>query len=164
MDSQKLNNWLSVIANFGVLVGILILVVEIRQNSELMRVQIEQQRSDAYVAWQREIASGDHVATLFAKITALLDEVDPSEIFEHEGFSPEERERLASVALARFYDYENLFAQYQRGFISESYWQERVTEGIREWAPLWMAASPPDGPSARSEFKIEVRRILGDSD
>ena len=164
MDPQKLNNWLSVIANFGVLIGILILVVEIGQNSELMRVQIEQQRSDAYVAWQREIASGDHAAPLFAKLTALQDKVDPSEIFEHEDFSPEERERLASVVLARFYDYENLFAQYQRGFISEAYWQERITEGTQEWAPLWMAVSPPDGPSARSEFKIEVQRILGNSD
>ena len=118
LDPQKLNNWLSLIANFGVLIGILILVVEIRQNSELTLVQIEQQRSDAYVAWQREIASGDHAAPLFAKLTALLDKVDPSEIFEHEDFSPEERERLASVVLARFYDYENLFAQYQRSVLS----------------------------------------------
>ena len=164
MDPQKLNNWLSVIANFGVLIGILMLVLEIRQNSELMQIQIEQQRSDAYVAWQREIASGDHVATLFAKLTALRNTVDPSEIFEHEDFSPEERERLAAVVLARFYDYENLFAKYQRGFISETYWQERVVEAIREWAPLWMTVSPPDGPSARSEFKTEVQRILINSD
>ena len=164
MDPQKLNNWLSVIANFGVLIGILILVVEISQNSELMRVQIEQQRSDAYVAWQREIASGDHVAPLFAKFTALQDKVDPSEFFEHEDFSPEERERIAAVAHARFYDYENLFAQYQRGFISETYWHERITGGIQDWAPIWMAVSPPDGPGARSEFKTEVQRILGDSD
>ncbi len=34
MDSEKLNRWLTLGANFGVLVGIIFLAIEIRQNTE----------------------------------------------------------------------------------------------------------------------------------
>ncbi len=39
MDSNKLNNWLQVGAMFAVLVGLILLVVELRQNQDLMRAQ-----------------------------------------------------------------------------------------------------------------------------
>jgi hypothetical protein len=63
-NSSKLDRWLTVGTNLSVLVGIALLIVEINQNNELVRIQIEQARSDTYVAWQREVASGDHVITL----------------------------------------------------------------------------------------------------
>jgi hypothetical protein len=62
MKSSKLDRWLTVGTNISVLIGIVLLIVEINQNNELVRIQIEQARSDTYVAWQREVASGDHVA------------------------------------------------------------------------------------------------------
>jgi hypothetical protein len=137
--------------------GIILLIVEINQNNELVRVQIEQMRSDTYVAWQREIASGDHVAPLFAKTNALS---SGSSDFDLTQLDPIEFERYFSIAAARYYDYETMYAQYQRGFVSEEYWKQRIVPGVREWAPTWAKLFGADGLSHRHGFQNEVDRIL----
>ena len=45
MDSDRLNRWLTLGANVGVLIGIMLLVLELNQNSVLMRAQIFNDRS-----------------------------------------------------------------------------------------------------------------------
>lgn len=40
MDSDKLNRWLTLGANIGVLIGIILLIVELDQNRDMMRAQI----------------------------------------------------------------------------------------------------------------------------
>lgn len=37
MDAEKVNRWLTLGANLGVLVGIVLILTELNQNSELMR-------------------------------------------------------------------------------------------------------------------------------
>ena len=74
-----------------------------------------------------------------------------------------ERVRLTQMVEARFYDYENLYSQYQEGFFSQEYWEQRVVPAIAEWAPRWSVAIPPSGPSGRKLFKEEVSRILQNS-
>ena len=39
MDSDRLNQWLTLLANIGVIAGILFLAIELRQNNELLTVQ-----------------------------------------------------------------------------------------------------------------------------
>ena len=43
MDSDRVNRWLTLGANLGVLVGIILLVVELDQNRDMMRSQIRYQ-------------------------------------------------------------------------------------------------------------------------
>ena len=37
MDSDRLSRWLAIAANFGVIVGLFLLIIEIQQNTEMMR-------------------------------------------------------------------------------------------------------------------------------
>jgi hypothetical protein len=113
--------------------------VEINQNNELVRIQIEQARSDTYVAWQREVASGDHV------------QLDPVEM-----------ERIRAIASARFYDYETLYAQYERGFVSEEYWNDRIVPAVRNWAPIWAKLFGLDELSSRRNFIDEIKSITAE--
>jgi hypothetical protein len=162
MQSNKLDRWLTLGTNIGVLIGIILLIVEINQNNELVRVQIEQARSDTYVAWQREVASGDHVAPLFAKL-----EVQDGGIFSKLDFTqldPVEMERIRAIAAARFYDYETLYAQYERGFVSEEYWKQRIAPTIHIWAPVWAKLFSADELSMRQDFKDEIIRINAEHD
>jgi hypothetical protein len=131
-NSSKLDRWLTVGTNLSVLVGIALLIVEINQNNELVRIQIEQARSDTYVAWQREVASGDHV------------------------------ERIRAIASARFYDYETLYAQYERGFVSEEYWNDRIVPAVRNWAPIWAKLFRLDELSSRRNFIDEIKSITAE--
>ena len=162
MQSNRLDRWLTLVTNISVLIGLILLIVEINQNNELVRIQIEQSRSDAYVAWQREIASGDHVAPLFAKLGAqdgaLFSELDFEKLDEVE------IERIRAVASARFYDYETLHAQYERGFVSDEYWEQRVVPAIRNWVPVWAKLFRADELSMRQDFKDEIARISAGQD
>ena len=144
-------------ANIGVLIGLWLLIVEINQNSELMQIQIEQTRSDTYVAWQREAASNDALAALGAK-RELLGAPGWSMIYDD--LEPVERSRVRSMMRARFYDYENLYSQYTRGFVSEEYWEERAAPPICTMAPFWKTIWGPDFLAARRAFKEEIERIL----
>ena len=143
--------------SIGVLIGLWLLIVEINQNSELMQIQIEQSRSETYVAWQRERASNDALAALSAKIE-VLGARGPSEVYEE--LEPIERSRVRSMMTARFYDYENLYSQYERGFVSEEYWQARAVPIIRNMAPFWKTIWGPGFLAARRAFKEEIERIL----
>ena len=49
MDSNEVNKRLMLAANVGVLLGLALVIYEIRQNSDLMQVQISQSRADAAV-------------------------------------------------------------------------------------------------------------------
>ena len=160
MNDDKLNRWLTLGANFGVLVGIFLLIFEIRQNSNLMRVQVEQARSDSYIDWQRDIA----ITEGFASIISKFDRSAGSYSENFLRLTPVEQARVRAALNARFYDLENLHSQYVEGFVSEDYWQQRLVPGIRESAPRWKALFPPDGPSGRREFKDEVERILMSND
>ena len=66
MDSDRLNRWLSLGANTGVLVGIIFLAVEIRQNSDLARLQFAEDRQ---TTWQQGelVVFGDSIATVWEK-------------------------------------------------------------------------------------------------
>ena len=46
MDSEKLNSWLTLAANVGVIAGIVFLAIEIRQNSDSIRAQTRAQLAD----------------------------------------------------------------------------------------------------------------------
>ncbi len=47
MNSDNVNKWLTLSANIGVVFGLILLLVELDQNSDLLRSQIHQSRSDA---------------------------------------------------------------------------------------------------------------------
>ena len=160
LDSDRLNRWLTLGANLGVLVGFILLIVEIEQNSDLVRAEIEQSRSESYVAWLRQAAANDQILELFVRIETL--EGSFGERFKQ--LEPIERMRFRQILEARFYDYENLFAQYEDGFVSQAYWEQRIAPSIAEWAPRWNITNPPDGPRGRREFKDEIRRIIQESE
>jgi hypothetical protein len=50
MNTKNLTQWLTLGANLGVLIGIFLLIVELNQNSTLMRAQIFNDRTDQGIA------------------------------------------------------------------------------------------------------------------
>lgn len=160
MDSDRINKWITLIANVGVLVGIALLILEINQNNQLMRVQIEQSRSESHVAWYRDIALSDSLSELDAK----ADNLKGTAMEVYKQLNPVEQSRVRRVEAARYWDYENLFAQYEQGFISEEYWRERAIPAIRVAAPVWAELWEPPGLNGRRAFKEEIERILRESE
>jgi hypothetical protein len=173
MDSGRLNIWLTSLANIGVLVGLAVLIMEIRQNNELTMAQIEQMRSEAFVSWKQEVALNDHLAPLLAKAEQLLidmygepdDSVDAADMQEMvaniiDVLEPVDQFRLTFYISSSYWDYENVYFQYQRGLVSEDYWSERVVPGIIGYAPQWKGVNGGSLPRGRNEFNDEVERLL----
>ncbi len=67
MDSNKVNRWLTLGANLGVLLGIILILIELNQNADLMKAQMTQARADNVLENIRERQHSDHWPKIAAK-------------------------------------------------------------------------------------------------
>ena len=68
MTSPKINQWLTFIANVGVLLGLVLVAYELRQNSELMQVQISQARADSAMLSNEQLFNSPYMPAIWAKV------------------------------------------------------------------------------------------------
>ena len=107
MDSDRLNRWLTLGANLGVLVGIALLLVDLDQNRGMMRAQTRDQIATALIELQ--IATGTN-----RQLVELLDRADSGE----ELTGPDRRQvGYRYNALIRFW--ENSHYQYRQDLYDE---------------------------------------------
>ncbi len=67
MSAEKVNTWLSLGANIGVVIGLMLLIIEIGQNTDMMRAQINQSRADTALFQQYSMSDTDYIAPIIAK-------------------------------------------------------------------------------------------------
>ena len=158
MITETFNKWLTLLANLGVVIGLILLIVELDQNSELMEAQINQMRADATVQKWAGWADSEYLAPL---ITKLLEAGFPAHLVPPEQLTPVEVTRLGQYLTATIVDYDNLYYQYQNGHLDQSYWDDRIVPSIKLLAPYWKVYSPATG---RAAFHAEVDRILRESE
>jgi hypothetical protein len=71
MNIEKVNHWVGLFTNIGVVVGVLLLVIEINQNSTLMRAEMHAMRAEAKATRQIEQAnSGEMIRILYTAYSA----------------------------------------------------------------------------------------------
>lgn len=97
METDKLNGWLVLAANVGVIVGLLLLVYEIRQNTELMRGEIHSIRAEGKASRQMDLANNGVVTEVLAKAVAAGFPDDPVALA---ALDPAERIRLRLMYVA----------------------------------------------------------------
>jgi len=77
LNTNRLNRWLTLLANLGVLAGIILLLVELNQNQEIARAQI---RNEVYQGLTDSLAILDRdTAEVIGKANAGV-ELDPVEV------------------------------------------------------------------------------------
>lgn len=126
MDYSTLNQWLTLGANFGVLVGIVFLIVEIKQNTEL-------HKSDS----RKAIISNDQASLLVA--------LENHDIFKKLGdaeiLSQADQYRLSFIFAIDLRNREFEYFQYKSGSLDENTWKSykdlilmnHATERGRVW-------------------------------
>ena len=107
MKSDKINRWLTLAANIGVLVGIVVLIVEIGQNTELMRAQMVQARADLLAAQFDAQINADFWPEIAAKRRAASSDDEWIE-----SLSPPDYERVVMIYLKDVNYLQHLFYQY----------------------------------------------------
>ena len=145
------------LGNFGEFFGALLLFasllyigIQVKQNTAVSRAQIYQARADAIQEMFIFLAGSPELADLYR--TVLVDgEFDEDKL---EGLSELDSQRLRYVESAHQQRIDNLYYQYQHGFLDEEYWN--VVEGtLPKLMKCWQALKIS---SVRTSFKKELER------
>ena len=70
MDTTKVANWLQIIGNFGIVVGLILVAVQIDQNSEQIQQAANLSRSEAYRELFLNRVNNEQLRSTYEKLTA----------------------------------------------------------------------------------------------
>jgi hypothetical protein len=152
VESDRLTRWLTIGANLGVLIGLLLLVAELAQNRDMMRAQIRHELSMGIVDLLQTPANNDQLAdVLFRGVSG--EELTPTELFQFE---------LRTNALFRYW--EDVHYQYRAGLYDDTEferqrdaWKASLTRSslsVDYWCKVRLLYSP--------QFAQETDRMLPD--
>lgn len=153
MDSGKVNRWLTLGANIGVLVGIILILIELNQNSNLMRAQMTQSRADQLADKYDNVIHSDCWPDIIAKQDAATSD---SEWIA--SLTPSELVRVRYRYFREFDDIRNQYYQYQEGYLPERIWRTSTRSQIRRL--LGYAAALGDNWDGENLFEDDFRVVL----
>ena len=104
---ERVKTWLSLAANVGALVGLLLVVLQLQQNRELMRAQVRHELAMGIVGLLETPAANPQLASVLRR-GAAGEPLTPDEAFQF---------GLRSNALLRYW--ENVHYQYRQGLYDE---------------------------------------------
>ena len=154
MESDRINRWLTLGANIGVLIGIVVLTIEIAQNTDMMRAQMAQERANQIV----QSLDADIHSDYWPAIAAKRDEAaNPSDWIA--SLTGEELQRVLYTYYRDINDIRNQFYQYDQGYLSQEIWEASSRGQIIRLLNLGAALGRPERFEGNAEFKAEIRRV-----
>ena len=79
MDFEKLNKWLQVSANIGIVLGLVLVGIQLRQNSDLARIQLLYEESNRAIDLETAVV-GEQSAAVWAKSIEAPEDLTLAEI------------------------------------------------------------------------------------
>lgn len=110
----KLNRWLVLGANVGVIVGLILVLLQMKQNEELLRVQVTNEYFESYIAAETSFA-GENLPAIWQK-----------SVEEPENLSIAEMRAMEAQTFAPLSRWINLYRLAEAGIIDESFWKSQV--------------------------------------
>jgi len=151
------------LGSIAVLATLIYLAVQIRQNTismneskKLALAQTYQMRSDALQMMLVHAADSEHIGPIITKLTGFG---YPEDVGALEQLTQEERGRFRQWQIAQQTHWDNMYFQYQQGFIDEEYYRDSFRERVRRLAPTWRALNVA---GTRKSFADEIERILAE--
>ena len=114
MIGEMSNRWLNVTANLGVLAGLILVIFEMRQNQELMKVNLTNDYYSSY-AQAEMIFAGENLPAVWEKSL-----VDPKNL------SLKEMRILEAHTYSPITRWINLYRLYEAGILEKTFWQSQV--------------------------------------
>lgn len=144
--ADRFHRWLTLAANLGVLVGILLLVLELNQNRTMIRAQTRSELSTGIVDLFTAVAENPELASLRRRADA------------GEKLGPDEMYRYEIITRAFFRYWENVHYQYRHGLYDDiefarqkDAWRDYASSSpaLARW---WCAHRAEFSPEFASEF------------
>ena len=146
MNADKLNRWLTLAANLGVLAGLLLLVVEVREAINLSEANAYRNRGTEIQQAMQELALSADLADILAKARdGRIDALNESE-----------RVRLWAWEFAKSLRMQNQYNDYAMGFLDDESFHAMIGSAAAAY-PLWHAlgVSPSD-----PRFRAAIEAVL----
>ena len=150
MESDKVNRWLTLGANIGVLIGIILVVVELDQNREMVRAQTRNDISQQLTNRLLTVASNTQMTSVKRRAEA------------GEELTVDEEHQYFLFLVANMRDWENMHYQYRHGTFDKSEFDaERTTwrsliNSNKAFAAGWCKTRQNYSP----EFVSEIESLL----
>lgn len=149
----------------AVFVTLVYLSIQIRQNTQAMAenrrlalAQTYQMRADALQEMLVHAAESEHIGPI---ITKLVEVGYPDDVRSLDQLTPIERGRFRQWQIAQQTHWDNMFYQYQQGYLDEEYYRDSFRVRVRRLAPIWRALGLI---GSRQSFEEELRRILAETE
>jgi len=116
---EKLNHWLTLLANLGVIAGLFVVAFEIRQNTGIARATAYRENVQDIAAWRELMIVDPEVAQLYYRY--MSEGID--------GVEEQDRGRIGSLINNILGIYENAWLSRRYGVIGDEEW-ERFEAGV----------------------------------
>ena len=157
IDSTKLSDWLQVVGLFGVIASLIFVGMQMKQDREVAILAAYQARTDltagSIVAWM------DNDDFRAAARKARAPGAGPDTL------APEELQLVVMQAAAQMYMTENVFFQYESGYLPDDHWQKSravFKDSLSRWPLRQVYENDPD--DWRPSFGALIKEILAEID
>jgi hypothetical protein len=137
MNFDRTNNWLSLLANVGVVIGLGMLIFELKHASDLSEVDAYQTRVNEISETSKEFALSEDLAEIYERLRT-----------EGVGtLTPVELRRVRAWETGKIIRMQAQFYQYQRGFLEEIAVQAMLLAAVANvdlWDELGVVADDPE--------------------
>lgn len=147
----------------GVIITLAYLAVQIKQNTHSMNenkrlalAQTYQMRADALQNMLVQAAASEKLGPLIFKLTTLG---YPTDLDSLNRISEEERGIFRQWQIAQITHWDNMFYQYQQGYIDPEYYENEFRVRVRRLAPVWEELGLLGG---RPSFRKEIESIMNE--
>jgi hypothetical protein len=161
MTLEELGALGELVGAIAVVVTLVYLAIQIRQNTQAMAesrrlalAQTYQMRADALQEMLVHAAESQHIGPIITKLTTLG---YPEDVTSLDGLTPVERGRFRQWQIAQQTHWDNMFYQYQQGFLDNEYYRDSFQVRVRRLAPVWRALGVT---GSRRSFDQEIKRLL----
>ena len=112
MKVEQLNQWLTLVANIGVIAGIVFLAYEINQNTQAIQSASFQGYTDTSIDWLSDLTNSRELADIWYRYSAGAGDLDNVELMR------------ASMQLRKqWFRLQNAYSQWQRGLLDDADWE-----------------------------------------
>lgn len=157
MKKFDLEKFVALVANIGVIAGIVFLAIQIRQNTDALQAQTRSSITDNAVTYLGWVATNPQLADIRARVVNG----------GGESLSDAEKMQFGNFVVAEMRIWENTFYQHERGLFTEpeylarrNTWISRLTEGPASafYRDYWATRADRFSPT----FRQEIDKILSD--
>ena len=154
MKKIDLGQIITIIANVGVIAGIVFVALEVRQTRDAILGATYLARASAQEEWGKWYAESDYI------VHAVQRWADK----DFSALSQEDQRRLLSSVEAGFHKMDGIYYQYELGLLPEEYYQTTFRRLMQVWVPRWKESGFLDRGwiVARPAFQAEIDKYLND--